>query len=313
MCSGNPMIFLLPPCPTDENMGVPNQKRHNFWEICHPLTKILGTSWVLRIVEKHQVCAFEFMWHVSSSNWQCFPRSNRSELLKCLEPLFSIHNPYLVPHLCYPQFYDLPSCKQKMCLHPLDVWSGTLPGHKGATTSVRSRRPVEQCRLGWLGTMDMIHMSSKVHIYIHINIYTYYHPVVALPGRGGAIIHLIYVWTPGGGTPLGSTFLYETKGVTNPQRDVWNIDVYSSFLFLSGVCMRITGVSCKHTFIASVNHCYIVWRSWGKYRNHPFDIISVLNINVWHAGGSVSPKQLMILHNIGYYSTSWTNCLKLGG
>lgn len=86
-----------------------------------------------------------------------------------------IHNPYLVPHLCYPQFYDLPSCKQKMCLHPLDVWSGTLPGHKGATTSVRSRRPVEQCRLGWLGTMDMIHMSSKVHIYIRINKYIHIH------------------------------------------------------------------------------------------------------------------------------------------
>lgn len=189
MCSGNPMIFLLPPCPTDENMGVPNQKRHNFWEICHPLTKILGTSWVLRIVEKHQVCAFEFMWHVSSSNWQCFPRSNRSELLKCLEPLFSIHNPYLVPHLCYPQFYDLPSCKQKMCLHPLDVWSGTLPGHKGATTSVRSRRPVEQCRLGWLGTMDMIHMSSKVHIYIHINIYTYSYASISFH-----VINLLYLF-----------------------------------------------------------------------------------------------------------------------
>ena len=84
--------------------------------------------------------------------------------------------------ICHP-------ANKKMCLHPLDVWSRTLPGHKGATTSVRSRRPVEQCRLGWLGTMDMIHMSSKVHIYIHINIYTYSYAYISFH-----VINLLYLF-----------------------------------------------------------------------------------------------------------------------
>ena len=98
----------------------------------------------------------------------------------------------------------------------------------------------------------------------------------------------------GRSTPSWSTFLYETQGYPTPRKDVQNIHLFLPCLLLSAFCMRITGVSCKHTFITFVNHSWIVWSTWGKYHNHQFD----MNINVWHAGGSVSPKQLIALQSI---------------
>ncbi len=98
----------------------------------------------------------------------------------------------------------------------------------------------------------------------------------------------------GRSTPSWSTFLYETQGYPTPRKDVQNIHLFLPRLLLSAFCMRITGVSCKHSFITFVNHSWIVWSTWGKYSNHQFD----MNINVWHAGGSVSPKQLIALHSI---------------
>ncbi len=102
----------------------------------------------------------------------------------------------------------------------------------------------------------------------------------------------------GGSTPSWSTFLYETEGSQPPQKYVQNKHVFLPCLLLSAFCMGIMGVFCKHTFITFVNHSWIVWSTWGKYLNHQFDMISVLNMNVWHAGGSVSPSQLIVFHNI---------------
>ena len=87
------------------------------------------------------------------------------------------------------------------------------------------------------------------------NIYIYNHPVVALPGRGGGNHTLnLCMDTRGGGTPLGSPFLYETQGGTNPPKRRLKHTFLFFIVVLVGVCMRITGVSCKHTFITSVNH-----------------------------------------------------------
>ena len=107
------------------------------------------------------------------------------------------------------------------------------------------------------------------------------------------------VWIPGGYQPLHGALFCIRQGVTQPlRRHAQHIHFFLPCLLLSAFCMRITGVSCKQTFITFMNHSWIVWSTWGMHPNHQFDMISVLNPNVWH-GGSTSPKHIDSIANKG--------------
>ena len=104
-----------------------------------------------------------------------------------------------------------------------------------------------------------------------------------------------------GGKPIVEAVFCMTQGVTQPPlRHAQNIHFFLPCWLLPAFCMRIAGVSCKHKFITFMNHYWIAWSTWGNFPNHQFDTVSMLNTNVWHAGGNVAPVHLEVLQNISF-------------
>ena len=72
-------------------------------------------------------------------------------------------------------------------------------------------------------------------------------------GGGPSYIKLMY--GKQGGKPLVEAFFCITQGGTQPPlRHAQNIYFFLPCLLLPAFCMRIAGVSCKHTFITFMNH-----------------------------------------------------------